>query len=176
MAVLFSGSEGAYAALLDCAWAISPRCPGWGQNARRRIFGDTVILDLAGCEKLLGSPEKIAHGLKRIASEVGLEDNVAVAGSPLAAVCAAQGFPGVTVILDGDERLQMGRLSLEGSAHSVRVRRNVEALGRPYMQKNLRLLPEIAIVERLGQEGSAGCGWRGSELSSLDRQRFSIEF
>src|SRR5207247_11024055 len=67
-----------------------------------------------GCEKLFGSPEKIAHDLKRIASEVGLEANVAVAGNPLAAGCAAQGFLGVTVVPAGDERLQMGRLSLEG--------------------------------------------------------------
>ena len=123
-----------------------------GQNLRRRIFRDTVVLDLAGCEKLFGSPEKIAHDLKRIASEVGLEANVAVAGNPLAAVCAAQGFLGVTVIPAGDERLHMGRLSLEGLRIPFEF---VETLRRWGVRtcKEFAALPEIAIVERLGQEG-----------------------
>ncbi len=71
-----------YAALLDCAWAISPRVED-GPKLAEEKFCDTVVLDLAGCEKLFGSPEKIAHDLMRIASEVGLEANVAVAGNPL---------------------------------------------------------------------------------------------
>jgi protein ImuB len=111
------------------------------------------VLDLAGCEKLFGSPEKIVHDLKRIASEVGLEANVAVTGNPLAAVCAAQGFFGVTVIPAGDERLQMGRLSLEGLRIPFEF---VETLRRWGVRtcKEFAALPEIAIVERLGQEGS----------------------
>src|SRR5258708_21103213 len=87
----------AYSVLLDCAWTISPRVED-GAKPEGQDFSDTVVLDIAGCEKLFGSPEKIAHDLKRVASEVGLGTNVALAGSPLAAVCAAQGFAGVTVI------------------------------------------------------------------------------
>src|SRR5690242_20795440 len=75
-----SQEASAYAALLDCAWAISPRVED-GPKREEEDFCDTVVLDLAGCEKLFGSPEKIAHDLKRIASEVGLEANVAVAGN-----------------------------------------------------------------------------------------------
>jgi protein ImuB len=110
------------------------------------------VLDLAGCEKLFGSPEKIAHDLKRIASEVGLEANVAVAGNPLAAVCATQGFLGVTVIPAGDERLQMGCLSLEALRLPIEF---VETLRRWGVRtcKEFAALPEIAVVERLGQEG-----------------------
>src|SRR5713226_10728908 len=91
---------------------MSLRVVDWPKHAVEE-FCDTVVLDLAGCEKLFGSPEKIAHDLKRVASEVGLETNVAVAGSPLAAVCAAQGFAGVTVIPAGEEGLRIGSLSLE---------------------------------------------------------------
>jgi len=146
-----SQEASAYAALLDCAWAISPRAED-GPKREEEDFCDTVVLDLAGCEKLFGSPEKIAHDLKRIASEVGLEANVAVAGNPLAAVCAAQGFFGVTVIPAGDERLQMGRLSLEGLRIPLEF---VETLRRWGVRtcKEFAALPEIAIVERLGQEG-----------------------
>jgi protein ImuB len=146
-----SQEASAYAALLDCAWAISPRVED-GPKREEEDFCDTVVLDLAGCEKLFGSPEKIAHDLKHIASEVGLEANVAVAGNPLAAVCAAQGFLGVTVIAAGDERLQMGRLSLEGLRIPFEF---VETLRRWGVRtcKEFAALPEIAIVERLGQEG-----------------------
>lgn len=73
----------AYAALLDCAWTISPRVEDVAKREEQG-FSDTAVLDIAGCETLFGSPEKIAHDLKRVASEVGFETNVAVAGSPLA--------------------------------------------------------------------------------------------
>src|SRR5207245_11140977 len=102
----------AYAALLDCAWTISPRV-GDGAKREGQDFSDTAVLDIAGCEKLFGSPEKIAHDLKRVASDMGFETNVAVAGSPLVAVCAAQGFAGVTVVPVGEESLRIGSLSLE---------------------------------------------------------------
>jgi len=97
----------AYATLLDCAWTISPRVED-GAKREEQDFSDTAVLDIAGCEKLFGSREKIAQDLRRVASEVGFETNVAVAGSPLAAVCAAQGFTGVTVIPAGEEGLQIG--------------------------------------------------------------------
>jgi len=141
----------AYAALLDCAWTISPRVDD-GPRREGQDFSDTAVLDLAGCEKLFGSAQKIAHDLKHIASEVGLEANIAVAGNPLAAVCAAQGFLGVTVIPAGDERLQMGRLSLEALRIPFEL---VETLRRWGVRtcKEFAALPEIAIVERLGQEG-----------------------
>ena len=141
----------AHAALLDCAWTISPRVDD-GPKREEQDFSDTVVLDLAGCEKLFGSHEKIAHDLKRVASGVGLATNVAVAGSPLAAVCAARGFPGITVIPTGEESLRMGRLSLE----ALRVPSEfVETLKRWGIRTcaEFAALPEIAIVERLGQKG-----------------------
>ena len=141
----------AYAALLDCAWTISPRvaeCP----KREEQDFADTVVLDIAGCEKLFGSPEKIAHDLQRVASDVGLETNVAVAGNPLAAVSAAQGFSGITVIPAGEEGLQLGRLSLEALRIPFEF---VETLCRWGIRTcaDFAALPEVAIVERLGQEG-----------------------
>jgi len=141
----------AHAALLDCAWTISPRVDD-GPRREEQDFSDTAVLDLAGCEKLFGSAEKIAHDLRRVASEVGFETNVAVAGSPLAAVSAAQGFAGVTVIPDGEEGLRIGRLSLEALRIPFEI---VETLKRwgIHTCAEFAALPEIAIVERLGQEG-----------------------
>ena len=146
-----SQEAAAYAALLDCAWTISPRVED-GPKREEQDFSDAAVLDLAGCEKLFGSSEKIAHDLKRVASEVGFEANVAVAGNPLAAAIAAQGFTGATVIPDGEEGLRVGKLSVEALRVPVEF---VETLKRWGIRTcaEFAALPEIAIVERLGQEG-----------------------
>lgn len=165
----------AYAALLDCAWAISPRVED-GPKRGEEDFADTVVLDLAGCEKLFGSPEKIAQDLKRMTTEVGLETNVAVAGNPLAAVCVALGNAGVTVIPSGEERLQLGKLSLEALRIPFEF---VETLRRWGVRtcKDFAALPEIAIVERLGQEGLHW--WRlaqGTSSHALIAKDFPLNF
>jgi protein ImuB len=165
----------AHAALLDCAWAISP-CVEDGAKRGEQDFCDTAVLDIAGCDKLFGSPEQIAHDLKRVASEVGFETNVAVAGSPLAAVCAAQGFAGVTVIPPGEESLRIGRLSLGALRIPFEF---VETLKRWGIRTcaELAALPEVAIVERLGQEGLHW--WRlagGADDQPLIAKEFPSQF
>lgn len=165
----------AYAALLDCAWTISPRVED-GAKRKEQDFSDTVVLDLAGCEKLFGSPEKIAQDLQCVASEVGFEANVAVAGSPSAAVCAAQGFAGVTVIPEGGEGLQIGRLSLEALRVPFEFVETLQRWGI-HTCAEFAALSEIAIVERLGQEG---LHWwrlaRGSDARSLIAKDFPATF
>ena len=165
----------AYAALLDCAWTISPRIED-GAKREEQDFSDTAVLDIAGCEKLFGSPEKIAHDLKRVASEVGLEPNVAVAGSPLAAVCAAQGFTGVTVLPAGEEGLQIGRLSLEALRIPLEFVETFKRWG-VHTCAEFAALPEVAIVERLGQEG---LHWwrlaRGADDQPLIAKEFASNF
>jgi protein ImuB len=140
-----------YAALLDCAWTISPRVDE-DPKRQQQDFPDTVVLDIAGCERLFGSLGKIAHDLKRVASAVGLETNVAVAGNPLAAVCAAQGFSGITVISEGEESLQLGRLSLDALRIPIEFLETLRRWGIGTCA-DFAALPEVAIVERLGQEG-----------------------
>jgi protein ImuB len=165
----------AYAALLDCAWTISPRVED-GPRGEEQDFCDTAVLDLAGCEKLFGSPEKIANELRRVASEVGFESNVAVAGSPLAAMSAAQGFTGVTVIPDGEEALQIGRLSLEALRIPFEF---VETLKRwgVHTCADFAALPEISIVERLGQEGLRWWGLaQGRNTKPLIAKEFPSNF
>ncbi len=141
----------AHAALLDCAWTISPRV----QNAEKRReddFSDTVVLDLTGCEKLFGSSEKIAQDLSRIAANVGFEANVAVAENSSAAVTAAQGFAGVTVIPPGEEIARIGVLTLESLRMPPEFLQTLRRWGI-HTCAQFGALPEIALVERLGQEG-----------------------
>jgi protein ImuB len=137
----------AHAALLDCAQSFSPRVEDAGC--------DTVLLDLAGLEPLFGSLPKIARDLARRACDLGLESHVAVASNPDTAVLAAYGFSGVTVIPEGKEAWQLGSLPLEVLFRRDSNLQSMEILER-WGIRNLRALarlPDIALSERLGQEG-----------------------
>ena len=152
----------AHAVLLDCAQSFSP--------CVEDTAADRVILDLAGMESLFGSLPEIAHSIFLRAAELGLDGNVAVASNPDAAVLAARGFSGVTVISPGKESESLGSLPLEvlfanpyasnegaekGTDQGKESADLLETLDR-WGIRNLRALaalPEIALSERLGQEG-----------------------
>src|SRR5580704_6407130 len=144
----------AHAAMLDCAQSFSP--------CVEDAACDTALLDLAGMESLLGSLPKIAHALCARAAALGLTANVAVASNPDAAQLAARGLSGITVIPAGGEAEQLGPLPtevlfgdrLEGEEKKS-ADRLLETLDR-WGIRNLRglaALPEVALSERLGQEG-----------------------
>ena len=165
----------AYAAFLDCAWTISPRVED-GPKSGEEDLPDTVVLDITGCEKLFGSPEKIAHDLARVASEVGFDVHVAVAGNSSAAICVVHGFPGVTVIPTGEEGVRIGTLSLTALRIPAELLETLKRWGI-HTCAELAALPEIAIVERLGQEGRR---WQrlaqGADLQPLIAKEFPTEF
>jgi protein ImuB len=144
----------AHAALLDCAQSFSPRVEDTAP--------DTVLLDLSGLESLFGSLPKIARGISRRTSDLGLEANVATAFNPDTARFAARGFSGVTVVPEGKEAEQLGNLPLDvlfpelispnPSEEAVRFLETFDLWG----VRNLRALcalPEVALSERLGQPG-----------------------
>ncbi len=137
----------AHAALLDCAQSFSPRVEDTGC--------DTVLLDLAGLEPLFGPLPKIARDVARRACHLGLEANVAVASNPDAAVLAAHGFSGVIVIPEGKEAEQLGSLPVEVLFMNGDCVQLLEILER-WGIRNLRALaalPDVALSERMGQEG-----------------------
>ncbi len=137
----------AHEALLDCAQSFSPRVEDAGY--------DTVLLDLDGMEPLFGPLPKIARDVARRASALGLEANVAVASNPDTAVLAAHGFSGVIVIPQGREAEQLGNLPLGvlfAGGHNLQTLEVLERWGIRNFRA-LAALPEIALSERLGQEG-----------------------
>jgi len=137
----------AHAALLDCAQSFSPRVEDMGC--------DTVLLDLAGMGPLFGPLPKIARDVARRASALGLEANVAVAANPETAALAAHGFSGVIVIPEGREAEQLGNLPLEVLFTGGCDLQTFEVLQGWGIRnfRSLAALPEIALSERLGQEG-----------------------
>jgi protein ImuB len=137
----------AHAALLDCAQSFSPRIEDAGDDA--------ILLDLAGLEPLFGPLPKIARDLARRASELGLEANIAVASNPDTAMLAARGFSGVTVIPAGREADQLSSLPVAVLFVGAVPSPTLETFDR-WGVRNLRglaALPDVALSERLGQEG-----------------------
>ncbi len=142
----------AHAALLDCAQSFSPEVEDTSPGA--------VLLNLAGLEPLLGPLPKIARDLTQRVSQMGLEANLAVAANPDAALLAARGFPGVTLIPEGREAERLGDLPVDVllesfSSDAAEAARWVETFDRWGIRKlrALAALPEVPVSERLGQQG-----------------------
>ncbi len=152
----------AHAALLDCAQSFSP--------CVEDAAADTAILDLTGMGSLFGSLPEIARSLFRRAAELGIDGNVAVASNPDAAVLAARGSSGVTVIPQGKESEFLGSLPVKLLFANQCARKESEEKETDQKKESARLLetldrwgvrnlralaalPEIALSERLGQEG-----------------------
>src|SRR5947208_9685397 len=134
----------AHAALLDLGLSFSPRLEDTAI--------DTLTLDLAGLEQLFGSPEKIARRLAERASELGLEAHVAVASNPDAAIHAARGFRGITLIPAGEEAERLGSLPVGALAPPPEILETLDRWGvRTF--RALAALPTLQLSERLGQEG-----------------------
>ncbi len=169
----------AHAALLDCAQSFSPQVEDAGC--------DTVLLDLAGLEPLFGPLPKIARDLARRACDLGLESHVAVASNPDTAVLAAYGFSGMIVIPEGKEAEQLGNLPLEVLFRGDSNPQTLQILER-WGIRNLRALaalPDIALSERLGQEGvrlqqlARGCTLRSLvpvELLLIFEEAIELEY
>ena len=142
----------AHAALLDCAHSFSPEV----EDASPGI----VLLNLAGLEPLFGPLPKIACDLALRVSQMGLKSNVAVAANPDAALLAARGFPGVTLLPEGREAERLGDLPVDVllesfSSDAEQAARWVETFDRWGIRtlRALAALPEVPVSERLGQQG-----------------------
>jgi protein ImuB len=134
----------AQAELIDSAYHFSPRieltAPG------------TIILDLAGSERLMGTGKTIAQLVLGEATKRGLGSNVSIAANPDTAHYAARGFKGITIIEPGDEANILGRLHVEVLGPESDVLDILHAWGiRTF--KALAALPSIELTERLGQYG-----------------------
>jgi protein ImuB len=134
----------AHAALMDLALSFSPRI--------EETAADTVILDLAGLDKLSGGFEKLARRLSRRAKKFGLSAQVAVGSNPEAAQLAARGFAGVTVLAPEEEMERLGSLPIAALNPPLEMQETLERWGVRTCRM-LASLPVEQLSERLGQEG-----------------------
>ena len=157
-----------HAVLLDCAYTVSPRLED--------TAAETVLLDLAGLDRALGSPEKIAHRLAQEAFGLGLEVRIAVAPNPDAARHAARGFPGITLIAPGEEAERLGCLPVEVLVPPPEMLETLRRWG-VHTFRALAALPTGQLSERLGQEGvHLQALARGAALRALVPAQTALHF
>lgn len=127
-----------------CAYAFSPLV--------EEIDADTVVLAAAGLEGLFGAPAKVAASMAQHAGELGMDARVAIAANPDAAIHAARGFTGTTVIARGEEAARLSGLPVEILFPTPELLTTLDCWGiRTF--GDLAGLPELGIAERLGEEG-----------------------
>ncbi len=136
--------DSAQAALLECASRFSPRVES--------TYPGTVILDLAGTQKLFGLPEKAACKMSVCARRNGLHVRIAIAQNPDTAMHVALGFPGITIVPAGEEARTLAPLSVGQLPATPEILEILEGWGI-HTFKDLAVLPTVALVERLGQPG-----------------------
>jgi protein ImuB len=157
----------AHAALLDVAHAFTPRVEDTAP--------DTLLLDLEGLDRLYGAPPRMASELAARVMAVGMEGNIAVAANPDAAMHAARGFGGTTVIPSGSEAQRLGVLPLRVLLDAFEISSQKKTAGKAPERgreklreqmldtlerwgvrdfRALALLPEHALVSRLGEAGA----------------------
>ena len=113
---------------------------------------DTVTLDASGLDRLWGLPQDVAAAMARRAAEIRVKVNIALAANPDAAICAARGFAGVSIVPQGDEAKFLGPLPLAWLAPSPELLETLERWGIRRF-RDLAALPPLGIAERLGPEG-----------------------
>jgi protein ImuB len=124
-----------------------------------------VLLDIAGLDRIFGAPQKIARDLGHKISEIGLEGQLGVAANVEAALHAARGFEGITVIPAGEEAARLGPLPVDVLSPAPEIMQTLDSWGIRNFRA-LAQLPPIPLSERLGREGlrlqklARGEGWR----------------
>src|SRR5688572_3884312 len=131
------------AALLDCANNFSPRVENTAPG--------TLVFDLEGLERLFGSYSRIAEQISEQVRTRGIQANIAVASNPDAAICAARGFAGISVLNRGTEAKRFASLPLDVLSLSPELLETLERWGVRTCGAFAKL-PIVQVSERLGQE------------------------
>jgi protein ImuB len=153
--------------LLDCARQFSPLI---------ETHPDMVLFDVRGLDGLHGPPESLVQAVERA---VGIPASIAIASNPDAAVHAARGIAGVTVISPGREASVLAALPLYLLGGSADVALSLDLWGiRTFGE--FAALPPIGVAARLGDEGihlqrlASGVGFRRLRLVK-DELKFDAE-
>ena len=140
-------------ALLRLAFCFSPRV--------EPLAPGTMLLDIAGTEPLFGPPEQLAQTMAARAAQAGFQASVAIARNTPAAIYAARGFPGATIIPVGREAKILSSLPLSLLSASPELPQHwPQQLEETWQRWGLRTfgdlaaLPETGVAERLGPEGA----------------------
>jgi len=135
-------APGNLALLVECAGHFSPLI--------EETSPDTVVFDIRGLQRIYGAPEQIATEIQR---RMGIGANLALASNPDAAVHAARGLRGVTILPPGGEAAVLASLPSYLLGGSPEFARSLDLWGiRTFGE--FAALPPLGVVARLGEEGA----------------------
>ncbi|HEU0124290.1 MAG TPA: hypothetical protein VFQ91_27415, partial [Bryobacteraceae bacterium] len=107
------------------------------------------MFDIRGLGRIFGAPEQIAAAIQQRA---GIAANLALAANPDAAIYAAIGLPGLTIIAPGKEKDSLARLPVHLLDGSLEFAHHLALWGiRTFGE--LAALPPLGIAARFGEEG-----------------------
>lgn len=128
--------------LRECAQAFSPVV---------EFVPEAAIIDIRGLRKLYGTPESIGKAIaQRVAAFGGAR--IGIAANAHAAMAAAKGFAGLTVIPPGEEGRVLSSLPIHLLAPEEELKETLSSWGI-HSFADLAALPETGIAERLGSAG-----------------------
>ena len=170
----------ARAVFLECAAKFSPRIedalacnPSTNNPAdeRRRPTACAYVLDIAGTERLFGSPAQLAQRLRDELAASGFRASVAVSANYDAARIKAAAIRGISVIPEGAEaealaRLPMSALDLDEEHAATFTLWGIHTLG------DLAALPESELVARVGPQARL---WRALARGEAEHAFVPIE-
>lgn len=130
--------------LIHCAYHFTPRLEATSPG--------TIILDLSGLQRLMGTGRTIAQIILQELTMHGFTANVSMARNPDTACLAARGYKGITIIPAGDEAICLSPLPVEVLELDPDVFEILQAWGITTF-KQLAVLPAVELTERLGQYG-----------------------
>lgn len=135
------------AAALEYATTFSPRIEDCSVG---HFF--CCVLDIAGTEKLFGSPDVLATKLQHGLQSIGIASSVAVSSNFHTAVCLARGASKHTVIFvgAGEEPAALARLPLSVLELSEEHANTFASWGIRTLGM-LAALPELELIARMGQ-------------------------
>lgn len=139
----------ARAALFECAGTFSPRVE---DQSNDREF--TCVIDIAGTEKLFGSPRQLAEALLKLVRAIGITARIAVSSNFHAAISLARGCSKnlIAIIPAGEEATALSRLPLSVLKLSEEISGTFSLWGIHTLGM-LAALPEKSLIARMGQEG-----------------------
>jgi len=125
-------------------------CAGYFSPLIEETSLDTVVFDIRELRGIYGPPEQIAMEIQR---RVGVAANLAIASNPDAAVHAAQGIRGVTILPPGHEAAVLAVLPSYLLGGSPEFARTLDLWGiRTFGE--FAALPPLGVAARLGEEGA----------------------
>jgi protein ImuB len=146
-----------FAELMSCAERVSPRIESIA-SPQEESCGATLVLDVSGSERLLGSAREIAtalwHSVRRFGygGYEGYEVSVAAGHNACAAILAARGIAGVTAIASECEAETLAPLPLTVLEPDEAQAQTLAAWGIRTLGQ-LAALPTRSLVARMGQSG-----------------------